>query len=253
MDSNTISKYRLFGRAGKIVMTVLAVVAALITVSCCIATVFVATLPDNALTVRVVERTELRFNADSFGRLWSIIGGSFSYSGDSSPENMLGNGESTVTPPEGREFKTELSLFDRSYDCAKIHSEGDTKVMEAESSPAEYNANNLARIFVFVTLFAASAAAALWMLRRLFAALTKCDSPFCADVVAKMRSFGFSLLPVAVFSSVSETMLESFLSAGKSSGVSIQWGVLIAFVVTMCLVAVFRYGVRLQKESDETL
>jgi len=47
--------------------------------------------------------------------------------------------------------------------------------------------------------------------------------------------------------------LESFFTAGKSTNVSIQWGILIAFVVTMALVAVFRYGVCLQKESDETL
>lgn len=253
MDSNTLSKFRLFGKAGKIVMTVLSVVAALITISCCIAAVFVATLPDDALTVRVVENTELRFNADSFGKLWNIIGGSFIYSGEGSPEGMLNDGASAITPPEDKEFKTELSLFDRSYDSAMIHSDGNTKVMEAESSPAEYNANNLAKIFVFVTLFAASATAALWMLRRLFAVLTKCDSPFCGEVVTKMRTFGFFLLPVAVFSSVSETLMDSFLSAGKSSGISIQWGVLIAFVVTMALVAVFRYGVQLQKESDETL
>ena len=63
MNSDTISKFRLFGKAGKIVMTVLAVIAAIITISCCIAAAFVAALPDNALTVRVVENTELRFNA----------------------------------------------------------------------------------------------------------------------------------------------------------------------------------------------
>lgn len=92
-----------------------------------------------------------------------------------------------------------------------------------------------------------------WMLRRLFAVLTKCESPFCCEVVNRMRSFGFSLLPVAAFASIGETMLESFLTAGKSTNVSIQWGILIAFVVTMSLVAVFKYGVQLQKESDETL
>ncbi len=70
--------------------------------------------------------------------------------------------------------------------------------------------------------------------------LTKCESPFYCEVVNRMRSFG-------------ETMLESFLTAGKSTNVSIQWGILIAFVVTMALVAVFKYGVQLQKESDETL
>ena len=125
--------------------------------------------------------------------------------------------------------------------------------MEAEAAPAEYNAKDLTRIFLFLTLFAASTTAALWMLQRLFAALTKCDSPFCGEVVTKMRRFGFFLLPVAVFASVSETLLESFLSAGRSTDIRIQWGILIAFVVTMALVAVFRYGVQLQKESDETL
>lgn len=253
MNSDTISKYHLFGKAGKLVMTVLSVIALLITACCCIATVFLATLPSDALTVRVIERTELRFNAESFDSLWSILGGSFSYSGESSPENMFKDSEKSVMPPEGQEFQTELKLFDRSYDSAEIHSEASSKLMQAESSPAEYNAKDLVTAFVFTTLFAASVTAALWMLRRLFAVLTKCESPFCIEVVAKMKVFGFSLLPVAVFASASETLLESFLSAGRSGGISIQWGILIAFVVTMALVAVFRYGVQLQKESDETL
>ena len=66
MNSNTIAKFHLFGKVGKIVMTVLSVIAALITVSCCIATAFTATLPEDALTVRVVEHAELRFNKASF-------------------------------------------------------------------------------------------------------------------------------------------------------------------------------------------
>ena len=105
MNSDTISKFRLFGKAGKIVMTVLTVVAALITIFCCIAVAFVAALPDNALTVRVVENTELRFNAESFDTLWNIIGGSFSYSGESSPEQILGEGSGTITTPQYKQFK----------------------------------------------------------------------------------------------------------------------------------------------------
>lgn len=253
MDSKTLSKYRLFGKAGKIVMTVLSVIAVLITVCCCIATAFVATLPEDALTVHVTERAELRFNSEHFGTLWNILGGSFTYSGENTPDYLFENNKKHVTPPENQRFETELKLFSRSYDSAELHTDGSEKVLEAESSPAEYNVKNLVKVFAFTTLFAASAAAALWMLRRLFAALTKCESPFSLDVVAKMRGFGYSLLPVALFSSIADTLLERFLSAGKSTSVSIQWGILIAFAVTMALVAVFRYGVQLQKESDETL
>ena len=191
MNSDTISKFRLFGKAGKIVMTVLTVIAAIITISCCIAAAFVAALPDNALTVRVVENTELRFNAESFDTLWNIIGGSFSYSGESSPEQILGEGSGTITPPEDQQFKTELRLFNRSYDSAEIHSDGNTKVMQAEASPAEYNASDLTKVFIFAALFAASATVALWLLRGMFSVLTKCESPFCNEVVAKMRGCRF--------------------------------------------------------------
>lgn len=252
MNSDTLSKFRLFGKAGRIVTTVLAAVCLLITLACCYAAAFVATLPENALTVRVVEQTELRFNADSFDTLWNILGGSFSYTGESMPDHLLDSGEKSVTPPENEQFQAELKLFDRSYDSAEFSSDKNENVLRAEASPAQYNAKDLINVFAFAALLAASATAALWMLRRLFAALTKCDSPFCDEVVSKMRGFAYSLLPLAVFASVSETLTESFLSAGKSS-VAIQWGVLVAFVVVLALVAVFRYGVGLQKESDETL
>ena len=253
MYTNTLSKFRLFGKIGKVIMTALSVIAALITVSCRILTAFIATLPEDDLSVRVVDHTELHFGTETFGTLWNILGGSFTYSGGDSPESMLENNGNQITPPENQEFKTELKLFNRSYDSAKIRSEGRRKIMEAAASPAEYNAKNLITVFACITLFAASAAVSLWMLINLFSVLKKCEFPFCGDAVRKMRSFGFSLLSVAAFASASETLLESFLAAGKSSHVSIQWGILIAFIVTMALVAVFKYRVQLQKESDETL
>lgn len=91
------------------------------------------------------------------------------------------------------------------------------------------------------------------MLQKLFKALSVCESPFCNDFVAKLRTFGYSLLPVALFSSIGNTLAVRFLSGRGNAGISIQWGILVAFVVTLCLVTVFRYGVQLQKESDETL
>ena len=253
MDPNIISKYRLFGRAGKILMTVLFVIAVIAAVIGCAATAFVAALPQNALTVSVTERAEFRFENESFGKLWNILGGRFTYSGKDLPGYMQKNGSNNVMPPEDAEFGTELKFFNRTYDSARITADGGEKVMEAESAAAEYNVKDLTLVFGFAALSAAAAAVSLWMLRCLFAVLTKCESPFCGEVVAKMRGFAFSLLPVAVTSSVAGTMLERFLGAGRSHNVTIAWGVLIAFAVTMALVAVFRDGVQLQKESDETL
>ena len=107
----------------------------------------------------------------------------------------------THLPPENQEFQAELKIFNQSYASAKIHSDESAKVMEADTSPEEYIVKDLVTVFIFLTVFSASATAALWMLRRLFAVLTRCESPFCCEVVNRMRGFGFSLLPVAVFAS----------------------------------------------------
>lgn len=234
-------------------MTVLMVIAILATAVSLAATIFVATLPKDALTVRVTNNAEFRINEKSFDFLWYILADSFSYAGDNIPEEILSDKGDIITPPENQNFNTELSFFDQSYASAKIYSDGNTKVMEATSSPAEYRSTDLVAVLIFLTLFVASVAAALYMLKRLFAVLAKCESPFCEELVKKMKAFGFSLLPVAIFATVGETLSTAFLSAGRDTGISIQWGVLIAFAVTMCLVTVFKYGVQLQKESDETL
>ena len=86
-------------------MAVLSVIAALITVSCCIATAFVATLPEDALTVRVVEHAEFRFNKASFDTLWSILGGGFTYLGKELPEYMLEDSERKPAHPKIRSSK----------------------------------------------------------------------------------------------------------------------------------------------------
>lgn len=253
MNSKTLSNFHKFGKVGKIAMTVLMVLAILVTAASCIATIFVATLPKDALTVRVTNNAEFRINEKNFDFLWGILADSFSYAGETSPEEMLSDEGDKIVPPENQDFNAELSFVNQSYSSAKIYSDGNAKVIDAKSSPAEYHSTDLVSVFIFATLFAASVAAALFMLKRLFAVLAKCESPFCEELVKKMKAFGFSLLPVALFATIGETLATAFLSAGRDAGICIQWGILIAFAVTMCLVTVFQYGVQLQKESDETL
>lgn len=253
MNSKTLARFHKFGKAGKIIMTVLMGIAIAATAVSMTAAIFVAALPEDALIVRVTNYAEFRINETEFGSLWGILADNFSYAGNASPEDMVSGKTDAIAPPENQEFETELSFFNQSYSSAKIHSDGNAKVMEAKSSPSEYRSTDLVSVLIFLTLFVASAAAALFMLKRLFAVLAKCESPFCEELVKKMKAFGFSLLPAALFATIGETLANAFLSAGRDTGISIQWGILLAFAVTMCLVTVFKYGVQLQKESDETL
>lgn len=253
MNTKTLANFHRFGKIGKMITTILMVLAIFVTAASVAVTIYSTTFPMDTLKVQVSDRAEFRIDEEKFDSLWGFLVNNFSYAGSEGPEGMLSDGGSTVTPPEDQDFQVELSFFNQSYSSARVYSDGDTKVIEAESTPAAYPSEKLVPALAFLTLLAASEAVTLFFLRKLFTVLEKSESPFCEDLVKKLKAFGFSLLPVALFSTMGETLSNAFLSAGRSNAIRVQWGVLIAFAVTMCLVTVFRYGVQLQKESDETL
>lgn len=254
MNTKTLSKIHMVGRVGKIVMIVLTVISIVVTALCAAAAVCVARLPKNSVVLKVTNQAELKVGADIFANVWNYITDSFAYSGDENPSDMLADsGDKEILPSENTEINTRMKLFNRLYSSASVRSDGNTKIVDAKSAPAEYNSSNFTAVLVFAFLFFAALSATFFVTVKLFKVLAKCETPFCSDFVSKMRIFGYSLLPVALFSSVGETLAVRFLTAGGNAGLTIQWGVLIAFAVTMFLLTVFRYGVRLQQESDETL
>lgn len=253
MNTNIQSKVNRFGKVGKIAVTALLVASIAVALLTCAAAVYTATLPKNAVKVTVTNNAEFKIDKKSFATIWGMLSNNASYSTDKDPLSMFTDDGEKISPAENTEIKTDLSFFNQSYSSATVRTEGNEKIIDAKSSPAEYRLSDLVTVLVFATLCVASVAFALFMLERLFKVLSVCESPFCTDFVDKLKKFGFALLPVAVFSSIGETLAVRFLTAGNGAAVSVQWGVLLAFAVTMCLVTVFRYGAMLQKESDETL
>lgn len=252
MNTKTLKKINLFGKVGKIIITILLIAATVLTAICGAAAVYTATLPKDAVEITVTNHAEFKIKDSVFDSVWSALTDSFSGSEDSDPSAML-EGKGKISPAENTELNTKLKFFNQSYSSTTVISEGKEKIIDAKSSPAKYRFSDLVTLLILATLFAAAVAVALLMLQKLFGVLSVCASPFCTDFVSKLRIFGYSLLPVALFASVGETLAVRFLSAGAVSGISVQWGLFVAFAVAMCLVAVFRYGIQLQKESDETL
>ena len=253
MNSKTLLKVNRFGKVGKIVMTVLMIAAIITAVLNGAAAIYTATLPKDAVKVAVTNNAEFKINESYFSTVWNFLFKGVSFSANDDPSAMIKGDDSEVLPGDNTVFSGELKFFNQSYSSAALHSEKGEKIIDAKSSPSEYSSSDLSALFIFTTLFCASVAVALLMLQRLFKVLSVCESPFCGEFVSKLRTLGYSLIPVALFASVGETFAVRFLSAGRDSSISVQWGILVAFGVIMCLVTVFRYGVQLQKESDETL
>ena len=239
MNEKTQRNIHRFGKIGTVILTVLMIAAVIITLLLGTEAIYTATLPKDAVVVSVTNRAAFQINENIFSSVWGMLVEDFQYAGYTDPSAMLSDdGSSLVLPPENTELNANLHFFNQSYSTATIRSEEGNKVIDATSAPEEYRSSDLMVLLVFAALTAAASV---------------CASPFCTDFVVRLRNFGYSLLPAALFASIGETLAVRFLSAGKSGGIFVQWGLLITFAVTMCLVTVFRYGVQLQTESDETL
>lgn len=87
------------------------------------------------------------------------------------------------------------------------------------------------------------------MLKKICKHLKDCDSFFTDDLIKKMNNFMYSLIPIfiaSLFMHYYQTKMP-YLSA------DIDFGILIDFAIIYIITTIFKYGVKLQKESDETL
>jgi len=93
----------------------------------------------------------------------------------------------------------------------------------------------------------------LFFIRALLKAIERCETSFCDDVIKRMKCFGFSLIPLAFFSGVSENAWDSLLTVGANVHFGIDLKVVFGILIVFMLVMIFSYGAQLQKQSDETL
>ena len=225
MNANTLKRVHQFGKVGKIILTVLLVLNILATAAAGATSAVMAALPRDTVSVSVTSQAVYQSSGRFAEELWQVLIG-------------------------GRQF--EAVAVTNGYISADMHMQDDQMMIETTTAPMTYSCGDVVRILLFAALASAATAVMLWLLRRLFKTIEGCESVFCEELVKRMKAFGWSLLPLAVLASVAETVARRFMAAGVTA-VYIQWGLLIAFAVTMCLAVVFRYGVKLQRESDETL
>lgn len=253
MDNITLKKVTKFGKVGNIVVTVLFVVTVLAAAAVSAAAIFLSSLPEDGVVVSLKNQANIQISSNSFPVIWDSMVEGMSYSSDEFPSDIMDSDKEGIMPAEDRQMQIKLSLFNTDFSSATIRSEGDYKVIDATTDTSVYRAKDAVRTLIFAIIFLISVAASMWMLKRFFKTIEVCETPFSEKVVKKMQAFCGSLIPVAVFASAGETAAGAFLSAGKDFGISVQWGIIAAFVVTACLVTVFRYGAQLQREADETL
>lgn len=88
---------------------------------------------------------------------------------------------------------------------------------------------------------------------KLCSAFRTCATPFTQKISQGLRNPAWSLVPVAVVSSLAECVSDSLLSGDWDLSIGLDVSTVLLVLCIFMLSAIFKYGTALQTQSDETL
>ncbi|MBQ9983963.1 MAG: DUF2975 domain-containing protein [Lachnospiraceae bacterium] len=215
-----------FALIGKIVLGISMVLLLLSATVCFLA-------PEELMTITLDEKVGFILDAGTFGETLT----------DEDAEEMRKEFEES--------FEVEAAGEDVQLEEIVIT---DNKLQAKSVVPTySFTIRDLAWLMVILALNVTMIMVTLCFISALCKAFRDCESPFEENVVKKMSNLAYSLIPWAVFSTVTNSVANSLLQNKVSVNFTVDLGVIMIVLVVFVLVHIFKYGAMLQKESDETL
>lgn len=167
--------------------------------------------------------------------------------------------EESITVQDEKELKKE---FEEAFEVELAGEEVQLEDIVVEDNKLQadtvvptysFSIRDLAWLMLVLALNVTMIMITLCFISALCKAFRDCESPFEENVVKKMRNLAYSLIPWAVFSSITNSVADSLLQNKVSVNLTVDLGVIMIVLVVFLMVHIFKYGAMLQQESDETL
>lgn len=256
MNNKTLTNFHRFGRIGKIVMTILIIGTILVTIAIGIVAAAFTIIPQDSVVVNSTDHVEMVFDIDHMSLLKDVLIDNYAttYDGEIDLDKIVEATGNSVADAAGQEYQS-VTISGTTYKDASITTEGSRIMITGDADTTTIDIADMKGAMLASTVLMIIVIVAEFMLRAMFARLAVCESVFDETLVNKLRRFGWTLLPMAIVSTIAETMMNVIARTNGvvKFSVSLDWGTLVAFAITMIAVVILRSGVQLQRESDETL
>ncbi len=213
MKNDIIEKIHSVGKVSRIVSRIAQVVALIGIVACMVAGVIGLFIPKDAM----------HFNGTASGKL-SLDTKITEF------ETSIKNGKVNILGAEFDVKHTETT-------------KGNIQNVDIEVKADDVDGNVLKMMVFSAGLIGTVFCALLWLVMRFTVKLSKtletCSSPFEENVLAAMKKLSISLIPFGIF-------------VFGISGISAV-ALILMILVVMLFINIFRYGAKLQQESDDTV
>lgn len=217
MKDENVKKINTLGKVSKIILIIVQVLIIIAFVACLVGSIIVLAIPNDS--IRINGQGTLNISVDS-----ALI-----------EKGMVSLEESNV--------KLTYKGIDLRFTGTEKDSRNGETTYVFEASALNLTAREFKTVSALSCFAAALILACFYVVsvfgKKFAKALEKCDSPFEENVIKAMKAFGISMIPWAAV---------NFL-IGRIDGLV----VVLMVLIVLLFISIFKYGARLQQESDETL
>ena len=252
MKEQAIQKINKVGKISTIVAIISKILVILGFVVCAISLVICLVLPKDLVKVTTVGNMVTKVNYDLMGievsdddiQQWKDM------------QTLLEDGEDLQieTVQNGMmSGSLTVSSTSQTYIPTEVKIEEGTVTVDMESPEVVITLRSVAGLMITAMIALAMTIVTITFVEKLCKAFRDCQSPFEENVIKKMQNLAYVLIPWTLISSVSESIITSFMSNSINFSISLDLGVVLVVLIVLVLVYIFKYGAVLQQESDETL
>lgn len=234
-ENSVIAKINRYGKVGKIITTIMMIIASVGTVTTIVSGIALLVMPSDFFELSLNTVVQLSIDTNKVDA------------------PITENDQEMIEKAFNSGLPTGLNLGAVRFSMDQAEFVDGKLIARSEGNETNISLNSLGYAVIAAAVALILTSISLLFGRKLCKAFEKCETPFEENVIKRLEQFAISLLPWALYSSVPESIMNSVLNNSLKMNLSINLSVIFTVLVIFALSTVFKYGAVLQRESDETL
>ena len=232
MKAEIIAKVNQIGKAGLIITRICQVCLWIGVVACILSGIVLSFIPDDMIAIHMEHKATVEVNMPE------IAG------------TLTENGKSNTT---WGDVESSLKVDGMEYGVVDVRQTEKGVEIEADTDAYTIHFRSIANTVFLAAVYGVVCLVVMHFVGVVCKKFKECDTPFSDDIVTALRNLAISLIPMTVFSTLTESVMNSIITGNVNIVLGVDLTTVLMILLIILLYMIFRYGTKLQQESDETL
>ena len=232
MKTEIIAKVNKIGKAGLIITRIYQVCLWIGIVACILSGIVLSFIPDDMIAIHMEHKATVEVNMPE------IAG------------TLTENGKSNTT---WGDVESSLKVDGMEYGVVDVRQTEKGVEIEADTDAYTIHFRSIANTVFLAAVYGVVCLVVMHFVGVVCKKFKECDTPFSDDIVTALRNLAISLIPMTVFSTLTESVMNSIITGNVNIVLGVDLTTVLMILLIILLYMIFRYGTMLQQESDETL